>query len=95
MKTLQITQVIFITNFFELVKMVLTPEEWPSFTSYMEEFRKYKKFFSNFLIRHIPRIQNAMADKLSRGARSSFAWLYINYVLPVWLSELVVASIYF
>ncbi|XP_056859997.1 uncharacterized protein LOC130508482 [Raphanus sativus] len=88
MKTLQFSDVVFATDCSQLVKMVSSPEEWPAFTTHMEEFRRSKTFFPNFKIRHIPRAQNTMADKLAHGARSSpSAMLYVDSIPPVWLSE--------
>ncbi|CAG7865327.1 unnamed protein product, partial [Brassica rapa] len=41
-----------------------------------------------FRIRHIPRAQNTLADKLACGARSSpSAMLYVDSTPPIWLSE--------
>ncbi|XP_056860265.1 uncharacterized protein LOC130508669 [Raphanus sativus] len=87
MKTLQFSDVVFATDYSQLVTMVSSPEEWPAFTTHMEEFRRSKTFFPNFTIRHIPRAHNTMADKLAHGARSSpSAMLYVDSIPPVWLS---------
>ncbi|CAF1828637.1 unnamed protein product [Brassica napus] len=83
MKTLQFTEVVFATDCSQLVKMVSSPEEWPDFATHMEEFCRSKTFFPNFKIRHIPRAQNTMADKLARGVRSSpSAMLYVDSSPP-------------
>ena len=37
MKTLQFSDVVFATDCFQLVKMVSTPEDWPAFSTHMEE----------------------------------------------------------
>ncbi|KAJ4877544.1 hypothetical protein Rs2_42562 [Raphanus sativus] len=64
--------------------MVSSPEEWPAFTTHMEEFRRSKIFFPNFKIGHISRAQNTMADKLAHGARNSpSAMLYVDSIPPV------------
>lgn len=55
MKTLQFLNVIFTTDCSQLVKMVYSPEEWPAFPTYMEEFYRSKIFFLNFKIRQIPK----------------------------------------
>ena len=86
MKTLHIFDVVFATDCSQLGKMVSTPEEWPAFSTHMEEFRRSKTFFSNFRIRHIPQAQNTTADKLARDAKSSpTTLLYVDSTLPVWL----------
>ena len=91
MKTLQFSDVVFVTDCSQLVKMVSSPEEWPAFATHMEEFCRSKTFFPNFMLRHISKAQNTMADKLARGARSSpSAILYVDSLPPVWLSEPVV-----
>ena len=88
MKTLQFSDVVFATDCSQLVKMVSTPEEFPAFSTHMEEFRRSKTFFSNFRIRHIPRAQNSMADKLVRGTMSfPSAILYVDSTPLVWFSE--------
>lgn len=90
MKTLQFSDVVFATDCSQLVKIVSTPEEWPAFSTHMEEFSRSKTFFPDFRIRHIPRVQNTLADKLARGARSSpSAMLYVDSIPPVWLAESV------
>ncbi|XP_013639406.1 PREDICTED: uncharacterized protein LOC106344603 [Brassica oleracea var. oleracea] len=92
MKTLQFSDVVFVTDCSQLVKMVSLPDEWPAFATHMEEFCRSKTFFPNFMIRHISWAQNTMADKLARGARSSpSAMLYVDSLPPVWLSEPVVS----
>ena len=88
MKTLQYSDVVFATDCSQLVKMVSTPEEWPAFSTHMEEFNRSKMFFPYFRIRHILRAQNTLADKLARGARSSpSALLYVDSTPPVWLAK--------
>ena len=68
--------------------MVSSPEEWPAFATHMEEFLRSKTFVPIFKIRHIPRAQNTMADKLARGAMSSpLAMLYVDSSPPVWFTE--------
>ena len=81
MKTLQFSDVVFVTDCSQLVKMVSSPEEWPAFATHMdmEEFCRSKTFFPNFKIRHIPRIKNTIAEKFARGAKSSpSAILYVD-----------------
>ena len=45
MKTIQISQVVFATDYSQLVKMVSTPTGWTAFTTHMEEFMRCKEFF--------------------------------------------------
>nr|VDD35738.1 unnamed protein product [Brassica oleracea] len=71
--------------------MVSSREEWSAFATHVE-FCCSKTFFPNFKIRHIPRAQNTIADKLARGARSSAsAMLYVDSLHPTWLSNPVVS----
>ena len=62
-------QVIFTTNCSQLVKMVLKPEKWPAFTSYLEDIKNLKRKFNNSDIIHVPQTHNSRADSLSRSAR--------------------------
>ncbi|KAL0836184.1 hypothetical protein Bca101_088073 [Brassica carinata] len=90
MKTLQFFDIVFATDCFQLVKIVSTPEEWPAFSTHMEEFSRNKTFFPDFRIRHIPRAQNTLTDKLAHCARSSpSAMLYVDSIPPIWLAESV------
>lgn len=85
MKTLQHFDVVFATECSQLVKMVLTPEEWPAFSIHLKEFNCS---FSSLASGTVPRAQNTLADKLTRGVRSSLsAMLYVDSIRPVWLSE--------
>ena len=88
MKTLQYSDVVFATDCSQLVKMVSISKEWPPFSTHLEEFNRIKTFFPDFRIRHIPRAQNILADKLSCGARSSPSTMfYVDSTPPVWLFE--------
>ena len=90
MKTLPFSNVFFATDCSQLVKMVSTSEEWPAFSTHMREFSCSKTFFPDFRIRHIPRAQNTLTDKLAGSARSSpSAMLYVDSIPPVWLAESV------
>ena len=88
MKTLQFSEVVFATDYSQLVKMVSISEGWPAFSTHMEEFRHSKCFFPDFRIRHIPRAQNTLADRRARGVKSSpTAMLYVDSTPPAWLSK--------
>ena len=92
MKTLQFSDVVFVTDCSQLVKIVSSPEEWPAFATHMEELCRSKTFFPNFKIIHILRAQNIMVDKVAHGARNSpSVMLYVDSLSPVWLSESVVS----
>ena len=68
MKTLQFSDVLFMTDCSQLVKMVSSLEEWTAFATHMEEFCCSKTFFS----------------KLARGARGSpSTMLYVDSLPPV------------
>ena len=52
-----------------MVKMVSEPEEWPAFTSYLDDITLLKRSFNSSEIIHIPRTHNSKADSLARSAR--------------------------
>ena len=80
--------VVFTMDCSQLVNMVLTPDEWPAFSTHMEEFIPTKTFNPNFRIKHISRGQNSTADKLARDARSFPPFmLYVDSTPSVWLSQ--------
>ncbi|XP_018453644.2 uncharacterized protein LOC108824751 [Raphanus sativus] len=88
MKVLNFSDVVFATDCSQLVKMVSSPGEWPAFATHLEEFQRSKTFFPTFTIRHIPRAQNQVADRLARGARRSpSAVFYVDTMPPAWFSE--------
>ena len=88
MKILQISEVVFATDCSQLVNMVSTPTEWPTFTTHIEEFLRFKEFFHPLTIQHIPRAQNKMADKLARGARNQpYAIVYVDSIFSRWLLD--------
>ena len=83
MKILQILEVVFANDCSQLVKMVSTPTEWSAFTIHIEEFLRSKEFFHPFIIQHIPRAQNTMADKLARCARNQpYTMVYVDSIPP-------------
>lgn len=63
----QIT-VTFVTDIFELVKMVCKLKEWPAFANYLEEFLWNKDKYDAFVMTHVLWTQNTWVD--SFGARS-------------------------
>ncbi|CDY66115.1 BnaCnng49620D [Brassica napus] len=61
--------------------------------THIEEFSCSKTFFPSFKIKHIPKAQNTMTDKLARGARSSSsAILYVDSIPLVWLAQPMVSA---
>ncbi|WP_340054649.1 ribonuclease H family protein, partial [Pseudomonas sp. JAI120] len=58
MRNLRQYNVTFATDCSQLVKMVSEPEEWPAFTSYLEDIKTLKDGFINSDIIHVPRQQN-------------------------------------
>ena len=50
--------VTFATKFSQMVKMVLEPEELPTFASYLEDIKILKKSFNSSELIHIPRTHN-------------------------------------
>ena len=69
MKNLRQFSVTFATDYFQLVKMVSEPEEWPASASYVEDITFLEKSFNSSKIIHIPRTQNSKAVSLARSAR--------------------------
>ena len=69
MKTLQISDVVFATDCSQLMKIMFLRKEWSTFMIYIEEFVRCKKFFPNFITKHIARAQNTLTDKHERGAQ--------------------------
>ena len=93
MNTLQFSDVVFATDCSQLVKMVSTPDEWPTFSTHIEEFNR-SKIFSHYLrIRHILRAYNTLTDKLARGAKNSpSTLLYVDSIPLVWFTRPVGVS---
>ncbi|XP_013633285.1 PREDICTED: uncharacterized protein LOC106338982 [Brassica oleracea var. oleracea] len=88
MKTFQFSDVVFATDCSQLLRMVSTPDEWPAFSTHIEEFNRGKTFFPHFRSRYILRAQNTLADKLASGAKNSpSALLYVDSVPPVWFAR--------
>ena len=51
-------------DYSQLVKMVLEPEEWLVFASYLEYIKTLKESFLSLEIIHVPQTQNLKADSL-------------------------------
>ena len=49
--------------------MVLEPEEWPVFASYLEDLKVLKESFLRSEIIYVPKTQNTKADNLARSVR--------------------------
>ena len=88
MRNLRQFRVTFATDCSQLVKMVLKPEEWPVFATYLEDIKTMKKGFLSSEIIHVPRTQNAKADKLARNARIQSSYVvHMDAETPIWLIE--------
>ncbi|CAA7029233.1 unnamed protein product [Microthlaspi erraticum] len=81
---------VFQTDCSDVVKMVSKPEEWPAFSTLLDEVDRCKRRFTSFNIMHIPRTNNTKADKLARSARDLPTDVYyVNSISPVWIPELL------
>jgi|APAra0007618257_1042622.scaffolds.fasta_scaffold05125_4 DNA-directed RNA polymerase-3 subunit RPC5 len=58
--------VVFLTDSSDLVKMVSSPTEWPTFSVYLEELQNNKEEFSSFSLSLISYSANVKADNLPR-----------------------------
>ncbi|CAG7897410.1 unnamed protein product, partial [Brassica rapa] len=76
------------TDCSQVVKMVLEPEEWPTFESYLEDIMLLKRSFTNSSIVHVPKTENTKANRLARSARiqSSFV-IHMDAELPSWFTK--------
>ncbi|KAL0885095.1 hypothetical protein Bca101_009077 [Brassica carinata] len=83
-------QVTFATDCSQLLKMVLEPEEWPAFASYLEDIKILKENFLHSEIIHVPQMQNTRADSLARSVRAQPSFLvHMDAELPIWFTKLV------
>ena len=90
MKNLRQFQVTFSTDCFELVKIVLEPEEWPAFANYLENIKTLKESFTWSEIIYVPRTQNSRVDSLARSVRKQPSFVvHMDQDLPEWFIELV------
>ena len=70
----------------QLVKIVLEPEEWLIFASYLENIKLLKTSFNSSEIINIPRAYNSMADSLAtqeNNRRLTFIWMR-SYQFGLW-----------
>lgn len=61
----QQTTMAFVIDFSELVKMINTTEEWPAFSTHLEEFVRIKGLVSSFSLSLIPCSSNSKSDNLA------------------------------
>jgi len=47
-----------------------TPDEWPAFSSELEDFNALKSRFPRFSLSFIPRLNNVRADYFAKKARA-------------------------
>ena len=78
MKTLQFFDVVFATDCSQLVKMVSTPDEWPAFSTHIEEFNRSKTFFPHFWIRQSKKYLGGQACTRCEEFSFSFALCRFN-----------------
>lgn len=71
-------EVTFLTNCYDLVKMVSSRAEWPTFSTHLKEIEYDRGVFSSFALLLIPRRANVNADKLAHNVR--VLPRYISYV---------------
>ena len=75
---------------FQLVKIVLEPEEWPAFVNYLDDVKTLKESFSRSEIIYVPKTQNSMADRLARSVRKQPSFVvHRDANHPVWFTESV------
>ena len=80
--------VTFATDCSQLLKMVLVPEEWPSFDNEMGDIKLLKRSFLNSEIVHVPQTENQKADSLARSTRKKLSFfIHMDAELPVWFTE--------
>ncbi|CAA7057785.1 unnamed protein product [Microthlaspi erraticum] len=81
---------VFQTDCSDVVKMVSKLEEWPAFSTLLDEVDRCKRKFISFSIMQIPRKENTKADKLARSARALPTDVYyVNSVSSAWIPELL------
>ncbi|KAG5382094.1 hypothetical protein IGI04_033564 [Brassica rapa subsp. trilocularis] len=66
--------------------MTEQPQDWPNFSTELENIQTLRLCFSDFNITYFPRAQNEIADALAKSARSFHRSLcFIGCSIPVWL----------
>ena len=90
MKNLRQFQVMFVTDCFQLVKMVSEPEECPAFVNYLEDIKTLKESFTRSEIIYVPKTQNSRTDSLARCVRKQLSFVvHMDQDLSVWFTESV------
>ena len=73
----------------DLIAMMEQPQDWPNFSTELENIQTLRLCFSDFKITYIPRTQNEIAVALARNARSFHRSLcFIGCSIPVGLPKL-------
>ena len=75
MRNLRQFQVMFATDFFQLMKMVSEPQEWLTFESYHEDIKTLKESFFKSEIIHVPRTENLRANSLARSVKKQLSFI--------------------
>lgn len=66
----------------------MEPEEWPVFTSYLEDIKPLKGNFTLLELIHVPRTQNTRPDNLTSSAMNQQSFIvHIDAELPFWFTE--------
>ena len=72
----------------QLVMMILEPEEWSAFTSYLEDIKILKRSFNSSELIYIPRTHNSRTKSLARSAWKQPTFVvYMDAKLLVWFAE--------
>ncbi|XP_010481142.1 PREDICTED: uncharacterized protein LOC104759979 [Camelina sativa] len=75
---------VFETDYAELLAMVQSPDDWPAFSTLLDEFSILRSSFPAFTLSRIPRSSNVRADCLARSSRSLFSvFSFVNTFPPV------------
>lgn len=68
--------------------MVTSPEEWPAFSTLLDEFGLLRDCFPTFSLSHIPRSDNLKADCLAQSTRTIFSDIsFVNNFPPDWATN--------
>ncbi|CAA7045965.1 unnamed protein product [Microthlaspi erraticum] len=77
----------FATDCQDVLKMIEKPEDWPKFSTELQEFSSLRKLFSSFSISYLPRASTSKADHLAKLARLYPRSLsFVGYSVPGWVT---------
>ena len=76
----------FVIDSQELVKMISTPDDWPTFAAELTEFKTLWASYLDGKVVYQPRSNNNQADFLARQARTrNHVFSYVNTSVPYWI----------